>query len=469
MFVSSKLSFFLSACAAVARSEIALVTMAAMTESGQESDEEFEERTSDELSTFYFGQFRDAVAQSQHELRKKRFDRVKKIAEIQCPDRASQILERLVINDAFEHMRLTAGCKETLEFIFSYFGDRISDHARKEMVLNAALYGSDDNLDTLRSFVGGTFVQNVINELERSKTRSGLCCNLLRASMNGDLAEVEKLLAVDGAGRKMFCPHVEERFAKAAAKCGHTHIVEAFFNKWRAENLDRDGRQLIALQREEALCIACQNGNLDLAVSMLSGMDIIWDPNQPPLRSPSVLLPKVFFTCTAKFLSKIIRVEKERLDNAGLQINPWWFENVLENAIRLRNRHHVETLLDELDPNRSKIDFTPLMPAVFRSRCASILRCVLIRYPEAATRNPGCDPVLVIENWHWPAGARLLVEAGVKWKGRPPAEHAGVFTLSLEDRCRIVARRSFKSPPLEVVEKLPLPQIAKRRFLYRWL
>ena len=447
--------------------------MAAMTESDQESDEEFGERTSDELSTVYFGKVHDAVAQLQHELRKKRFDRVKKIVEVLRPGRASQILERFV-DDAFEHMRLTAGCKDTLEFIFSHFGDQISDHARREMVLKAALYGIDDNVDTLRSFVGNSFVQKVINELERSKRRSRFCCKLLRASMTGDLAEVKKLLAVDGAGRKMFCPHVGEHFVKAAAKCGHTHIVEAFFNKWRAENFAGGVRPLIALQREEALCIACQNGNLDLAVSMLSGMDIIWDPIHPPrpVRSQSVVLPKVLLTsCTAKFLRKIIRVKKERLDNAGLQINICWFEDVLENAIRLRKRHHVETLLDELDPNRSKIDFTPLMPAVFRSRSASILRCVLIRYPEAATRNPGCDPVLIIKNFsgHWPAGARLLVEAGVKWKYSAPAEHAGVFTLSLEDRCRIVARQSFKGPPLEVVEKLPLPQIAKRRFLYRWL
>ena len=57
--------------------------MAATTGSNYESDEEFEERTSDKLSTFYFGEFGDVVAQLEHELVQKQFDRVKKIMEVQ--------------------------------------------------------------------------------------------------------------------------------------------------------------------------------------------------------------------------------------------------------------------------------------------------------------------------------------------------------------------------------------------------
>ena len=153
-------------------------------------------------------------------------------------------------------------------------------------------------------------------------------------------------------------------------------------------------------------------------------------------------------------------------------MNPQWSKQVLENAIKLRKRHHMQVLLDELDPNRSGISFTDhpwLMQAVFRSRCASILRCVLVRYPEAAIRNAQCDPAVVIRNYHWPAGARLLVEAGVKCKGTVPAELAGILTLSLEDKCRIVARHCIKNPLSENVKKLPLPENVKRRFLYQWL
>ena len=216
--------------------------------------------------------------------------------------------------------------------------------------------------------------------------------------------------------------------------------------------------------------IACRNGNIDMAVSMLWAMDVVWAPKHPRRISKQLVRPEVI--CMAEFLRKVILVIMDRLDNAGLKMNPEWCKQVLENAIKLRKRHHVEVLLDELDLNRSGIIFTDhpwLMRAVLRSRCASILRCVLVRYPEAAVCNAECDPAVVIESYDWPAGARLLVEAGVQCKGSVPAERAGILTLSLEDKCRIVARRCIKSPLSENVKKLPLPENAKRRFLYQSL
>ena len=56
--------------------------MAAKTESDYESDEEFQERVSDELQTFYFSKVYDFTSELEHELSKKRFDRAEKIIKI---------------------------------------------------------------------------------------------------------------------------------------------------------------------------------------------------------------------------------------------------------------------------------------------------------------------------------------------------------------------------------------------------
>ena len=224
--------------------------MAAKTGSDGESDEEFGERTSDELSRFYFGTYLDAVAQLENELGKKRFDRVKKIVEIENvlrPGQAHLILRRL-INAAHSQHMLAAGCPETLQFIFSHFGDNVSEHAQKKMLLQAALYGSDDSVDTLHSFVGDSFVQKVSEEVEQCGERSKFCCNLLHASKDGDLLEVERCLAVEGAGLKMCCPHTGEHFAKAAAMCGQTQVVQALLTWQFQRNVGRSVKRTVAWQ-----------------------------------------------------------------------------------------------------------------------------------------------------------------------------------------------------------------------------
>ena len=365
------------------------VVMAATTGSNYESDEEFEERTSDKLSTFYFGEFGDVVAELEHELGQKRFDRVKKLVQVQKvlrPDREflRLLLQRLV-NDAVRHM-LASGCPDKLHFIFSHYGDKVSQHDQKKMFLQEVLYGSDDSVDTLHNLVGHSFVQKVCTELERRGVWSGVCCKLLQACMSGDLLEVERCLAVEevGSGYGLSCPHFGEKFAIAAAQCGHTHVVKTLL-KWQSRRNDRSVKWMVAWQQEEVLWIACRNGNVDLAVSMLWAMDIVWSRKPPRRRSERLMRPEVI--CTAKFLKKVVTVIMERLDNAGLKMNPRWFEQVLDDAIKFRKRHHVEALLDQVDPDRCGINFVDqpwLMPAVFRSRCASILVCILIRYREAA-------------------------------------------------------------------------------------
>ena len=455
------------------------VIMAAKTESDYESDEEFEERTSNELWSFYFGGFVDVANQLEHELGKKRFDRVERIIENLrgdsnrfSPKVVSELLCGLTMT-ALQFMH-AAGCPETLQFIFSHFAENIPEYARQRLVLQAALYGGDDSVDTLRCFVGDSFVRKVISDFKDSQLRSELCCKLIQASMRGDMEEVERCLATEWSDMHLFCSHVNEYAVKAAADHGHMHIVNTLFVKWGWISRRCERQFIVDFRRDEVLWSACRDDNLELAVSTLFAGDDFMRSNQSLSLVPCNCLPirpEVFGT--AEFLRKVISAIVDRLDRLGHKLNPGgkWLKMVLANAIKLSSRPHVEVLLDKMDPNQSGDIFTDhpwLMPAVFQSRCASILRCILIRYPEAAIRNAECDPAVVINSYHWPAGARLLVEAGAKCKGSVPAEHSGILTLSLEDRCRIAVRRSLKSPLSENVKKLPLPAKAKRRLLYQY-
>ena len=307
-----------------------------------------------------------------------------------------------------------------------------------------------------------------MSEFKGCRLWSAPCCKLIQASMRGDLAEVERYLAVQEKRMRLFCPHVNEYVVKAAAEHGHTHIVDTILAEWqrRASSLER---LIIHWTREEMLWTACRDGNLEMAVSMLLAIDDIFGSKHSP-RSSRLVCPEIF--CKAEFLRKVISAVVARLDRLGYKMNPGcpWIKVMLENAVKLHCRPHVEVLLNEMDPNQSGDIFTDhpwLMSAVFRSRCASILRCVLVRYPEAVICNAECDPAVVIKSYHWPAGARLLVEAGAKCKGGVPAEHGGILTLSLEDRCQIAVRRSLKSLLSQNVKKLPLPAKVKRRLLYQ--
>ena len=106
--------------------------------------------------------------------------------------------------------------------------------------------------------------------------------------------------------------------------------------------------------------------------------------------------------------------------------------------------------------------------SVLRSKSSAILRDVLTRCPKALTNIADCDPLCVIQDYHWPVGARLLVEAGAKIEGNVPSKFVGLLSLSLEDKCRIVIRRNMKLPLSWNVERLPLPGKVKRRLLFRW-
>ena len=64
-------------------------------------------------------------------------------------------------------------------------------------------------------------------------------------------------------------------------------------------------------------------------------------------------------------------------------------------------------------------------------------------------------------------GVRLLVEGGVKANSPVPAEHAELFSLSLQDMCLKTIRCCVKLPVRESVQNLPLPPTLKRRLLYQ--
>ena len=208
---------------------------------------------------------------------------------------------------------------------------------------------------------------------------------------------------------------------------------------------------------------------------MLRTRNDVWD--QLKLLCPHNLLPPVD-CCTTEILLAVVLVMRESLDNDGHKMSQRWLKQLLVNAIKFRSLPHVATVFDEMDPNRSGSIFTDhswLMHAVFRSRCASILRCVLVRYPEVFINDAKSNPVVVINLYYWPTGACLLVEAGVKRKGSVPAEHAAILTLSLEERSRIVC--STLKPQEPIVRKcekaalpskgqasLSLPVVIKRHF-----
>ena len=441
--------------------------MVAKTDRDHESDQEFEERISEELRTFYFPEIFDVAFQLEHELSKKRFDRAEKIIDILFdknsfdPHYVFVFLHRLATM-MFLHIPATKpGYPEMLQFMSSHFrlGRYFFHCAQKRRIVQQA--SLDGGCDTPLRFAGNSSVLY----LGRAS-----CCKLIRASARGDLEKVKRCLAVEKDIKKqMFCDHIKDSAARVAAQYGHTHVVDALFAEWERRAGSLDSNLSFAWLRQHVLYIACRSGNLEMAVSMLRirTRNDVWD-EQEMLRPP-MLCPEDY--CTTEILRKVVLVMRESLDDAGHKMSPRWLKQLLENAIQCRSLPHLETVLDEMDPNQSGKIFTDhpwLMSALFRSRCASILRCVLLRYPKVFIRDAKSNPVAVINEYYWPTGARLLVEAGAKCEGSVPAEHAGILTLSLEERCRIVVRRSLKSPFSENVEKLPLSAKAKRRFLYQW-
>ena len=241
------------------------------TDSDHELDQEFEERISDDLRTFYFPKFIDVAFQLEHELSKKRFDRAEKIIDILLDknrfdrDAVFGFLHQLTTR-VFQHMPAAdPGYRETFQFLSSHFGlgRYVSDCGQKRTVVQqASLDGGGDIVDTPLHFAGNSFVPCL---------GSGLCCTLIRASARGDLEKVKRCLEVEeDISKQNFCNHVGDSAARVAAQYRHTHIVEALFAEWEKRAVSSDSNARIAWLRQDVLYIACRSGDVEMAVSMLS-------------------------------------------------------------------------------------------------------------------------------------------------------------------------------------------------------
>ena len=210
--------------------------------------------------------------------------------------------------------------------------------------------------------------------------------------------------------------------------------------------------------------IACRRSNLEMAVHMLSTIDISWFL----MKGMDCLLGLHCIESTPEFVRGVLSLIRTRRGEAGFEITPDWLSEMLNCAILRQRRKHVAILLDEIDQDRSLFKRHPWnMRSILHWRSAAILRDVLIRYPEAPANNPDCDPLLAIQDYPWPVGARLLVEAGAKIQGKVPPNFVGLLSLSLKDKCRIVVRSHMKLPLSQNVGRLPLPRKVKQRLLYR--
>ena len=152
--------------------------MAAKTESDYESDEEFEERTSENLSRFYFGnaekQYFDAVVQLVYELSRKRFDRVAKIMErMETINRqaASNVLINISCNHPGKEIVGAPGPLDRLQFMLSHFGDRLPCTAHDLWIGQALHLGDSDRLELLRKHVADFRVLACVYAFERYRRK----------------------------------------------------------------------------------------------------------------------------------------------------------------------------------------------------------------------------------------------------------------------------------------------------------
>ena len=438
-----------------------------------ESDEEFEELTSDELFTFHSEDFvLNLVRQALNiQLSEKRLYRVEKILEalFADPSRFSSTFEDLDTDlwEAFMHMPIRELPEFLVRIIFRYArgqGFPLCSCLKTFAVTKAVLFEDNDSLDTLRKTLGHRFVNQVVaDQQERLRSRS----ELLSASLRGDLAEVDRLLIeLPGLCSSQYgwpwyksvlwfgCNDLDP--ITAAAELGHTAVVSRLFASSEKES------QCLVFETGGLWSIACRRSNLEMAANLLSMTDITWY-----IREERACTLCDCIEGTPEFFRGALSMIRACLGDAGLELYADWLREMLDFAILLRRRHHVAIFLDEIDQDTSLFNEYPWnMQSILQVRSAALLRDVLIRYPEAPGHIPDCDPLLAIQDYHWPVGARLLVEAGAKIQGKVPSNFAELLSLSLEDRCRIVVRRHMKFPLSQSVGRLPLPGKAIRRLLY---
>ena len=375
---------------------------------------------------------------------------------------------------AFENMP-AEGRSDSLRLILRHFGETISQRQIKNAVLLAVFRRDTDSLQLLRETFGKAFVEKAIEDLRNDSIISS---RLLWASEHDDIADFKGFLRpVFQVKLRAFYDSPDEHFWLCTRKCmeviekiagnGRVDLVEALLAELQSEFWDAGLHSFdMDCARKPVLYVAIRTSNFALASCMLSTMCITWNQRGTP--AIFTMLLSRHAVCTVKFLEQFLLWVRASTAKDGHQMSSLWFGKMLSKAIQLRKLSHLEVLLDEIDRLGNLFeDFSWFLSAVLRSKSIAILRIVLLRYPEASIKDKRFDPVKLLREYDWTVGARLLVEAGATTKGKVPPEHAELFNLSLEDRCRIVARQNLKCPLVQNVPQLPLPRKVKRRFLYR--
>ena len=368
---------------------------------------------------------------------------------------------------------------QALRVAFRWCGDGLDDTWKQEAVTTALLYHQNEYVDTVRELVGEPLFSRAAVKVKEgfltwhSKVDE-LCSPLFWASLRGDMPEVERLLAQGERPDEYTSARPANLTpARAAAERGHTAIAVALLAALGDHPPEQGHPSIRAVNHRdvvEILAVSRQRNNIAMAVAVISALDI---PSYLKYRSyehEPILSASECAMGTPEFFKAVLSTMSSRLHKAGQKICLGWLINALRTAFLVRDRQYVQILLDELDKDKTGIFSTRSLPFemrdVLQSGSASVLRMVLVRYPEASINDEQCDPVTVLQAYRWPAGARLLLEAGAEVKRAVPSQHAKLLALSLEDRCRIAARRCIRLPLSQSVEQLPLPSRVKRHFLY---
>ena len=468
------------------------------TDSDVESDEEFEGVLS---STDWLHQLERRENLPSHEivlqLSKKRLDRVEKLVKILVDfhrttetDFIRDFLRKLPLL-AFEYLPI-GQCAQAMRMFFDPCGELLADPDHyfgiaRLALIQALFYKDEGSVNALRELRGNSFVEEIASAFERERSRNELCSLLFWASVRGDIVEVERLLALNITRT---CKHFDESCCwigknkiEASAQHGHIEVVEALFRdleRRKRNNLDGlDVETKIQHERMNVFFIACRRGSLTMAMRMLSACAVLKGYGMLAVGPWSLFQGESVLNAlrvTPEFLKGLLSALRKILHKAGRQMDRNCLNAMMiKGAIELRQRRHVEILLDEVDKDASQygrhfapqVCKRPPMSTVLKAKSTRVLRMMLERYPEALD-SPICDPLRVMRYYNWPAGARLLLEAGAEVESIVPPVYINLMSLSLEDRCRIAARRCIKPPLSQNLERLPLPEKLRRRFLYRY-
>ena len=331
------------------------------THSDIESDEEFAEMTSDELSSFYFGDKRVFRAALKLQLSRKRLDRIDKMLRVVSFGGSMGKALKTIVIEAFKWMPMVE-CLEVLRITYRY--RRYRNNLQRYMVKQAMLYEDDNSLDKLRELLGTLFVNQVVEEEQKwLRPRS----QLLSASLRGDLAEVKRLLAigertwVDETFRFNADRNLQLDAITAAAELGHLTVVNTLL-----ASSTKPLRHLVFGYdvHDGVWSIACRRSDFAMASTMLSLIDITgcyhWEVAECLKGTP-------------EFLRRVLLLIRARFGEAGRKFDPSWLRYMLNYAIIQRKRQHVAILLDEIDEDRSAFDECPCeMRAILCSRSAVI-------------------------------------------------------------------------------------------------